>query len=196
MALRARDLEQLGAGRPAATIRKVDTMQEALRTLFLRDLDSIRREVELYPDDDVLWKTIPGISNSSGNLALHAAGNLLHFIGGILGETGYVRNRDAEFSRRSGTRKEVMDEVSRAREVVGDVLGRLTVEDLARPYPEVVNGRRFITGDFLLHLSTHLAFHLGQAGYLRRAVTGDATSSGAVSNAVLASREDSSFRSG
>lgn len=164
-------------------------MRDALRTLFLRDLDSVRREVELYPNDDILWKTIPGISNSSGNLALHAAGNLLHFIGGILGKTGYARNRDAEFSRKSGTRKEVMEEVNRAREVVGAVLGRLTDDDLARPYPELVNGRRFGTGDFLLHLSTHLAFHLGQAGYLRRAVTGEATSSGAVSNAVLADVE-------
>ena len=160
-------------------------MREALRILLLRDLDSFRREVELYPDDDVLWKTLPGVSNSGGNLALHAAGNLLHFIGSILGKTGYVRNRDAEFSRRSGTRADVIVELSRAHEVVGSVLGRLTDEELTRPYPELVNNRRFVTGDFLLHLSTHLAFHLGQAGYLRRALTGDVTSSGAVSNAVL-----------
>jgi hypothetical protein len=66
-------------------------------------------------------------------------------------------------------------------------LGRLTDDDLRRPYPELVSGRQFITGDFLLHLSTHLAFHLGQIGYLRRGLTGDPTSSGAVSNAVLAS---------
>ena len=169
-------------------------MREALRTLLLRDLDSFRREVELYPDDLTLWKTLPGISNSGGNLALHGAGNLLHFIGGILGKTGYVRNRDAEFGRRSGTRADVIGELSRAHEVVDLVLGRLTDEDLARPYPELVNQRRFVTGDFLFHLSTHLAFHLGQAGYLRRALTGDATSSGAVSNAVLASVEPGEVR--
>jgi hypothetical protein len=164
-------------------------MRQALRTLLLRDLDSFRREVELYPDDTVLWGTLPGVSNAGGNLALHAAGNLLHFVGTVLGGTGYVRNRDAEFSRKAGTRAEVVSELSRAHEVVGAVLDRLTDEDLARPYPELVNKRRFRTGDFLLHLSTHLAFHLGQAGYLRRVLTGDATSSGAVSNTVLASVE-------
>lgn len=164
-------------------------MREALRTLLLRDLDSFRREVELYPDDQTVWKSLPGVPNAGGNLALHAAGNLLHFIGAILGRTGYVRNRDAEFSRRAGTRTEVVAEVNRAREVVGTVLEKLADADLTLPYPELVNNRRFITGDFLLHLSTHLAFHLGQAGYLRRALTGDATSSGAVSNAVLANVE-------
>jgi hypothetical protein len=162
-------------------------MRDALRILLLRDLDTFRREVELYPDDLTLWKTLPGVSNSGGNLALHAAGNLLHFVGGIIGGTGYVRNRDAEFSRSAGSRKEVMDELSRAHEVIGTVLSRLTDADLARPYPELVNNRQFMTGDFLLHLATHLTFHLGQVGYLRRALTGNATSSGPVSNAVLAS---------
>lgn len=162
-------------------------MRDALRTLLLRDLDTFRREVELYPDDQTLWRTLPGVSNSGGNLALHAAGNLLHFVGGILGGSGYVRNRDAEFSRRAGSRKEVMAELSRAHEVIGTVLSRLTDADLARPYPELVNNRRFMTGDFLLHLATHLTFHLGQVGYLRRALTGDSSSSGPVSNAVLAS---------
>jgi hypothetical protein len=164
-------------------------MRNALRTLLLRDLESFRREVELYPDDAALWKTLPGIANSGGNLALHAAGNLLHFIGAILGKTGYVRQRDVEFGRRSGSRAEVADELVKAHQVIGTVLARMTDADLAMPYPELINQRRFITGDFLLHLSTHLAFHLGQVGYLRRVLTRDARSSGAVSNAVLASVE-------
>ena len=166
-------------------------MRDALRTLLLRDLETFRREVELYPDDAALWKTLPGLSNPGGNLALHAAGNLLHFIGAILGGSGYVRDRDAEFNRRSGTRTEVAGELNRALDVVGPVLGGLTDTDLSQPFPEFVGGRRFITGDFLLHLSTHLAFHLGQIGYLRRALTGDATSSAPVSNAVLATVADS-----
>lgn len=160
-------------------------MRDALRILLLRDLDSFRKEVELFPDDVTLWKTLPGIGNSAGNLALHGAGNLQHFIGAILGGTGYVRNRDLEFSRREGTRAEVAAAVTTAHEVIEAVLGRMTEDDLAQPYPELVNNRRFSTGDFLLHLSTHLAFHLGQAGYLRRALTRDSTSSGALSNAGL-----------
>jgi len=160
-------------------------MRDTLRLLINRDLDSFSREVELFPDDILLWKTLPGIANSVGNLGLHAAGNLQYFIGAVLGGSGYVRHRDLEFSRRDGTRAEIRESLARAREVVADSLSRLTDEDLSKPYAELVGGRRLRTGDFLLHLSTHLAFHLGQAGYLRRALTGDATSSGALSNAML-----------
>jgi hypothetical protein len=35
-------------------------------------------------------------------------------------------------------------------------------------------------------LSAHLAFHLGQAGYLRRALTGDGRTSGSVGLEALA----------
>jgi len=45
----------------------------------------------------------------------------------------------------------------------------------------VVGGLQMATGRFLVHLASHLAFHLGQAGYLRRTLTGDATSAGAMS---------------
>ena len=41
------------------------------------------------------------------------------------------------------------------------------------------------TGRFLLHLATHLAFHLGQTGYLRRALTGEAGATGGMGIAEL-----------
>jgi hypothetical protein len=162
-------------------------MRDALRIIIGRDLDAFAREVELFPDDALLWKTIPGIANSAGNLGLHVAGNLQHFIGAVLGQSGYVRHRDLEFSRRDGTRAEVVDGLAKTREVVARTVTRLTDEDLAQPYGELLAGRRVRTGDFLLHLSSHLAFHLGQAGYLRRTLTGEMASSGALSHAVLPS---------
>ena len=164
-------------------------MRQALRTILCRDLDAFTREVELFPDDDLPWAILPGLSNSAATLALHVAGNLQHFVGAVLGESGYVRKRELEFSRRQGTRAELVTGLAQARAIVESVVGRLSDDDLARPYPELVGGRRLITGDFLLHLSSHLAFHLGQADYLRRALTGEATSSGAVSHAVLDSTE-------
>ena len=164
-------------------------MRQALRTIMCRDLDSFAREVELFPDDAMLWATLPGLSNPAGTLALHVAGNLQHFVGAILGGSGYVRQRDLEFSRREGTRAELVAGLAQARAAVDDTLERLTEQDLALPYPELLGGRRLKTGDFLLHLASHLAFHLGQAGYVRRALTGEATTSGAMSHTVLASIE-------
>jgi len=45
--------------------------------------------------------------------------------------------------------------------------------------------RRIQTLKFLLHLCAHASFHLGQAGYLRRALTGDTRSAGPVPLSVL-----------
>ena len=161
-------------------------MIEAIRAVIIRELDSFTREIELFPSDQLLWETIPGVSNSGGNLALHVAGNLQHFVGTVLGNTGYVRNRDAEFARRTGTRAEVTAELIRARQVVSSVLGQVPDEALSRTYPEPMANQQISTGLMFAHLVTHLAFHLGQVGYLRRALTGDGTTAGALSSASLA----------
>lgn len=153
-----------------------DSTRQALRMVLLRELDAFCREVEAFPDDDRLWQTHPGITNACGNLALHVAGNLQHFVGARLGGTGYVRDREGEFSQRSGTRQALVDELRRAREVVDTTLLRLPDAGWEAEYPDEVAGARFPTSVFLVHLATHLSFHLGQAGYLRRGLTGNSTS--------------------
>jgi hypothetical protein len=147
---------------------------------LVRELEGMKRELALFPNDESAWATVPGVTNSAANLALHLAGNLQYFIGAVLGRTGYVRNRDAEFGRRSGARAEIAVELDAAIRVVQAVLPQLTEEQLDAPLPEPVMGLRFRTGAFLIHLCAHAGFHLGQAGYLRRVITGDATSSGPV----------------
>ncbi len=154
--------------------------------LLTRELEGFKREIQLFPDDDSVWRTVPGVTNSAGNLAIHVAGGMQYLVGALLGGTGYVRNREAEFSRRSGTRSEIIAELDRAIVVVRDVLPRLTSDQLAADLPEAVLGARFRTGIFLIHLCAHAGFHLGQAGYLRRIMTGDATSSGPLPLAPLA----------
>ena len=149
-----------------------------LLRLFRRDLRCFVREIGLFPDDASLWRTVPGISNSAGNLALHAAGNLQHFVGGVLGGTGYVRQREQEFTRREGTRASVAAELEAAVAAVEAGLSGLEDAPLAAPFPVPLGGHTLPTGRLLLHLEAHLAFHLGQAGYLRRALTGDPTSTG------------------
>ncbi|HEX9010741.1 MAG TPA: DinB family protein [Holophagaceae bacterium] len=151
-----------------------------LLVLFRRDLTAFQREVALFPDDEALWRTLPGLANSAGNLALHVAGNLRHFVGAVLGGTGYVRDREAEFGRREGTRAAVAAELAAALADLETVLPGLIEAALAAPFPEAVAGVKPPTSRLLIHLAAHLAFHLGQAGYLRRALTGDARSAGAM----------------
>ena len=66
--------------------------------LFVRELKGFERELALFPDEALIWKTMAGITNPAGTLTLHVCGNLQHFIGHVLGQTAYVRNRDYEFS--------------------------------------------------------------------------------------------------
>jgi hypothetical protein len=159
----------------------------AIGTMMLREMVTLRKEIEAYPSDESLWKVVPGISNSGGTLALHLAGNLQHFIGAVLGGSGYIRNREAEFSVRGLSRGEVMNLVDQATASLTHTFRSLTDEVLGRQYPERVGKVRLTTGDFLVHLEGHLAYHLGQIDYHRRMSTGGGALSGAMSPGALVS---------
>lgn len=158
-----------------------------LGAILARDLAALRREIEAYPDDALPWRELPGLTNTGGTLALHVAGNLQHFVGHVLGGSGYVRDRPAEFARRGVPRSELVAELDRARAAVLAALPRLTPATLGAPFPEALAGHRFRTDDLLLHLATHLAYHLGQVDYHRRAVTGSPSTIGAMALPELAS---------
>lgn len=149
-------------------------MKEWITNVITRELKALRREIESYPGEDVLWDVRPGISNPGGNLALHLAGNIQYFIGNVLGKNGYVRNRDAEFADKDVPRAELLREIDNAIAAVQTGMSRITESDLAKPYPEVVGGVSSTTGAFLAHFATHLAYHLGQVDYHRRIFTGEA----------------------
>jgi len=157
-----------------------------LRRVLIRDLEALGREIALFPDDATVWRTLPGVTNSAGNLALHLCGNLQHFVGAVLGKTGYVRDRDAEFTRKNVPGPEIAREIGKTIAVVSATLGRLAPGALSDMYPAAPNNIQVPTGLFLLHLAVHLTYHLGQANYLRRALTGSAASGGGVSIAGLA----------
>jgi hypothetical protein len=144
------------------------TTTESLQAFLARDLKAFMDEIRAFPDEASPWLTLPGVSNSAANLALHVAGNLQHFVGECLGHSGYVRDRPREFSRRAGTREEVVQELAQALEIVEKVLPGLSPETLAGPFPVELDGRTYSVSAMLLRLSLHLTYHLGQANYLRR----------------------------
>ncbi|HXC16509.1 MAG TPA: DinB family protein [Holophagaceae bacterium] len=154
-------------------------MNDEIRTyarIFDRDLGVLEREVSLYPDDASLWKPVGGQPTLGGNLALHLAGNLRHFLGAVLGGSGFKRDRDGEFSSRDRSRDAVIAEIRRARSDAAMALAKLDPASLDRPFPEAIRGHTLPTRMVLVHLITHLSFHLGQLDYHRRAATCDRTS--------------------
>jgi len=159
----------------------------AIGGILVRELTSLRQEIEAYPNEADVWRVVPGISNSGGTLALHLAGNLQHFVGRVLGGTDYVRNRDLEFSARGLSKAEVVAKINDAVATVEQTFLRLGPTDLESEYPEAVAKVRLNTGDFLIHLASHLAYHLGQVDYHRRIVTGNSATVGTVAPTKLAS---------
>jgi uncharacterized damage-inducible protein DinB len=136
--------------------------------ILTRDLGTLAEEVNATPDE-LLWKAMPGITNSVGTLTYHLCGNLRHFIGGILGGSGYVRNREAEFSHQPLSKEQLLTEIESTITELNSALQKLTSEDLSREMPDTPphhKGRS--VGYFLIQLCCHFARHSGQLNYLRR----------------------------
>ncbi|MDH5588729.1 MAG: DinB family protein [Gemmatimonadota bacterium] len=146
------------------------TVGSDFQYLFDRDLGRLAEELEAYPDDAEIWRVAGSIKNSAGTLALHMVGNLMHFVGAVLGETGYVRDREAEFGDRDVPRAELLRRIGECRAVLADVLPALSDtafrEDFPGKLPAQLEGAT--THRFLLHLSGHFTWHLGQVDYHRR----------------------------
>lgn len=148
----------------------MDPELEELLSLFRRDLGELRHEVLALDQDERLFKVPAGIPNSVGTIALHLAGNLLHYFGATLGGTGYVRDRDGEFTRRCSA-SEILADLDGALADVETILPNLSQDQLAGPFPVEIEGRSIPVRIFLWRLAVHLAYHLGQAVTVRKALT-------------------------
>jgi uncharacterized damage-inducible protein DinB len=143
-------------------------LTETLKSLFNRDLNKLKVEIESYQNESQIWAIDKNISNSAGNLCLHLIGNLNTYIGAELGKTGYLRNRPLEFSLKDIPRPEIISKIDETISVVDNTLDSLLETDLKAIYPQIVFEKEMTTEFFLVHLSTHLAYHLGQINYHRR----------------------------
>ena len=127
-----------------------------LAALFSRDLAKLSKQIESFPTDELLWQTLPGVINSAGNLALHIEGNLSEFVGRQLGGLPYQRNRDLEFSSKSGSRADLSTRLAKLSESIPAVIEALKADELEKEYPQLVLDRPMSTGEFLIHLYGHL----------------------------------------
>ncbi|MEI7734314.1 MAG: DUF1572 family protein [Ferruginibacter sp.] len=145
-------------------------LKEALIEIFERDLNRLSNEINLYKDENNLWVTKAGISNSAGNLSLHLLGNLNYYIGAGLGHTGYVRYRDDEFALKNIPRADLTTNIQNCILIVKNSLANLPAAYLEKDFPIDVFGKPVSTIFMLVHLTTHLTYHLGQINYHRRLI--------------------------
>ena len=146
---------------------------ETLKILFNRDLKRVIKEIEEYNNEVDIWKIKGQINNSAGNICLHLVGNLKTYIGKELGKTNYIRNRELEFSSKNVPRQELIKKVENTIEIITQTLDNLNENILATEYPILVFDNKTSTEYLLIHLTTHLTYHLGQINYHRRLIEND-----------------------
>ncbi len=141
---------------------------DTLIQLFERDLNRLVTEIELYKKEENIWRVDDSISNSAGNLVLHIVGNLSTYIGKEIGKTNYIRNRELEFSQKNISRQDLIKRLNDTLIVVTSSLMNLSQTQLESEYPILVFTEKTSTEYLLVHLTTHLSYHLGQVNYHRR----------------------------
>ncbi|MNS37378.1 hypothetical protein D3C72_695920 [compost metagenome] len=143
-------------------------MIQTVKSIFVRDLQKLKTEIESYQQEKNIWLVRDNIANSAGNLCLHLVGNLNHFIGATLGNSGYIRNRELEFSLKDVPRTALISKIEGTIKAVENGLDQVADEQLQMDYPVIVFSEKTSTEFMLFHLLTHLSYHLGQINYHRR----------------------------
>ena len=93
-------------------------MIEILEKLYQRDLEKLKIEITSYEDEKKMWKVAGELKNSAVNLCVHICGKLQHFIGALLGNTGYVRKRELAFSKTNVPVTEMVAKIDKTQQIV------------------------------------------------------------------------------
>lgn len=145
-------------------------LSSILTKFYERDVRKLIEEVNLFKNEDNLWKTQGSIKNSSGNLVLHIIGGMNYLIGTTLAHTGYVRNRDEEFIRKGVKREELVAQLEELIPVITETVSALSQDQIDAEYPLTFDDMKTSESYVLVQLLLHLNYHLGQVNYLRRAL--------------------------
>lgn len=125
------------------------------------------RELAGPLSDEQFWRKPFPFGNSFGHLVLHLTGNLNYYIGTEIAGTGYVRDRDREFTEADRPSKdEVLKQFDAAVAVVQRAIAAQSPEDWSRAYTAMREddaGNRF---NIFFRCATHLHHHVGQMIYL------------------------------
>jgi hypothetical protein len=148
-------------------------LNNILANFYERDIRKLIEEINLFKNEENIWKTEGAVKNSAGNLVLHLIGGTNYLIGTTLAKTGYVRNRDLEFSRKGVARNELVAQLDELILTINKTLNGFTADEMQAEYPVVFDGEKRSNSYLLVQLLAHLNYHLGQVNYLRRILEPD-----------------------
>lgn len=144
------------------------TIAEGFVKHFEEFLGKIHQWAEPLTEEQFWTKPYP-YGNSFGHLVLHLTGNLNYYIGAQIAGTGYVRDREREFTdAHPPSKAEALQRLDEAVSMVVQTLRAQSAEDWRQDYSAVGDansGNRF---NILLRCVAHLFHHIGQMIYLQR----------------------------
>jgi hypothetical protein len=146
-------------------------MKKRVSEFYVKNLLLLKDELDGFINEQEIWKTLPGVNNSAGNLTLHLLGNLNHFIGNVIGKSNFQRDRDKEFSNKNISREKLISEINETIKTIETALNNINNDDLEKDYPLDIFGNNSILF-YLIHFNGHFNYHLGQINYIKRIIQG------------------------
>jgi len=147
-------------------------LSDTIRDSFANEYRSRAAELHKWVgplSDEEFWRNPYPYGNSVGHLVLHLTGNLSYYIGSRIADSGYIRNRDLEFTESRKPRKtEVLRKFDETIILVIATIEGQSESDWSAPYSaerETTSKNRFT---ILLRCASHLYHHIGQIIYLAR----------------------------
>lgn len=144
--------------------------------LYNREIDRLKNEIASFESDDLLWKSSETSIPPAGNICLFVTGTLQHYIGNMIGDSGYIRNKEAELKARNLSRERIMEEVENMRQTVVDTLEQVSKSELLKVFPTKEFEEAVTTEFYLMHLLRTLSFYSGQISVLRAVASEKVTS--------------------
>ena len=157
-------------------------LNDTIVSEFVKHFEELGAKLHKWADplsEHQFWLNPYGYGNSVGHLVLHLTGNLSYYIGAQIATTGYVRNRDREFTDPGKRAKsDVLADFDKAIGMVTDTIRKQSAADWSLPYSAArsTEKNRFA---IMLHCAAHADYHLGQIIYLSMELTRQARSRGA-----------------
>jgi hypothetical protein len=143
-------------------------LNNILANFYERDIRKLIEEINLFKNEEDIWKTTGSVKNSCGNLVLHIIGGMNYLIGATLAKTNYVRNREQEFIQKNVERKELVVQLEALVSMINQTLTALTPKQMEAEFPIFFDKPKTSVSYVLVQLLAHLNYHLGQVNYLRR----------------------------
>ena len=152
---------------------------EKIKKEFIKDcsrhLNEYTKRVKICLDmlsEEQVWQKPNEASNSIANLMLHLCGNMTQYVLSALGGKADLRERDKEFSAKSGyTKDELYKKLS---SVVHSVIEEIQIHDEdSLLKTKTVQGFEKNGIAIILHITEHYSYHTGQIALLTKLMTNE-----------------------